>query len=165
MRRAREDKLFPVIHQRRRREKHRRPTATAFSPLLSSPVSSPYLVLRARSGDRGGLRGRVGGGSRRVGDRRGRNHDRVFCRHFFGARALAKKDALSLRPGPLCCPRSLVRERATDVLAHARRGAVAGSATRDTWNEVRDARKKEKKKKKRGREREKSSSRERSSNF
>ena len=33
-----------------------------------------------------------------------------------------KDGGLFPSPELLCCPRSLVRERATDVLAHARRG-------------------------------------------
>ena len=43
----------------------------------------------------------------------------------------------SLGLGLFCCPRSLVRERATDVLAHARRGGGGRSATRDAPNEGR----------------------------
>ena len=58
---------------------HRRLSPLRFVFFL--PIPKPYLVLRTGGGERGHLSGRAGGRSGRIGERRRRGHDRVFCRH------------------------------------------------------------------------------------
>ena len=114
-----------------RGEKHRRLNDGFHSP-CHLPFLWPYLVLRGRCCGRGGLSGRVGGGSRRVGDRRGRGHDRVFCRQFsFPRRRWRKKDGRSV-PWPGL---SVVRDRwsasGLQTCLRTRAGGGGRSAARD----------------------------------